>query len=60
MLARLNLGGDGDEIEAIEQVEREFGIRLDVRDAPNWITVGDVYTSLLRALPEYLAKQPSA
>ncbi|MBL8215412.1 MAG: acyl carrier protein [Bryobacterales bacterium] len=52
MLTSLGLGGDGDEIDAIEDVEREFGIALDKADAPHWLTVGDVYQSLLKALPE--------
>ena len=50
-LVGLGLGGDGDEIDAIETVERQFGIRLDKNDAGSWLTVGDVYASLLRALP---------
>ena len=47
----LGLWGDGDEIEAIDDVERTFGVRLDYSDAPNWATVGDVYRSLLAQLP---------
>lgn len=50
-LVDLGLGGDGDEIVAIEEVERQFGIRLDTSDASTWRTVGDVYASVLRALP---------
>ncbi len=50
-LVDLGLGGDGDEIDAIEEVERQFGIQLDTSDASTWLTVGDVYASVLRALP---------
>lgn len=51
MLASLGLGGDGDEIWAINDVEDSFGIVLDVTDAPTWRTVGNVWTSLLKELP---------
>jgi hypothetical protein len=47
----VGLGGDGDEIAAIEEVERVFGVGLDYDDAPRWATAGDVYTSLCNALP---------
>jgi hypothetical protein len=58
MLAHLNLVGDGDEIAAIEAVEREFGIGIDTSDAGMWFKVGDVYAALLRSLPGGAA-QPS-
>ncbi|MDF7777194.1 hypothetical protein P1X14_18185 [Sphingomonas sp. AOB5] len=48
--ASVGLGGDGDEIAAILDVEREFGVILDKADAPNWGTAGDVHASLIRAL----------
>lgn len=47
----LGLGGDGDEIAAIAEVEQRFGVRLDYSDARYWTTVGDVYAALLHALP---------
>jgi len=47
----VGLGGDGDEIVAIADVERAFGIKLDYADAPNWHTAGDVFLSLCKALP---------
>nr|WP_310524679.1 hypothetical protein [Polymorphobacter sp.] len=47
----LGLGGDGDEIAAITEVERRFGVRLDYVDARHWVTVGDVFTALKQALP---------
>ena len=47
----VGLRGDGDEIAAIEEVEKEFGVRLDYADAHNWDTAGDVYAALRRALP---------
>lgn len=51
MLESLGLGGDGDEWDAIRAVEAAFGVTLDARGAPGWVTVGDVYASLLAALP---------
>ena len=57
-LSNLGLGGDGDEIAAIEEVEATFGVRLDYSDAGNWSTVGDVYASLLRKLSAYEAARP--
>ncbi len=47
----VGLGGDGDEIFAIGDVERAFGVVLDKADAPHWHTAGDVYLSLCKALP---------
>jgi hypothetical protein len=47
----LGLGGDGDEIQAISEVERHFGVKLDYSDAIQWTTAGDVFTALQRALP---------
>ena len=47
----LGLGGDGDEIAAIEEVERCFGVRLDYNEAQHWTTVGDVFAALQQALP---------
>ncbi len=50
MVKSLGLGGDGDEVDAIQGVEAAFGVRLDYADAATWLTVGDVYASLLRVL----------
>ena len=47
----LGLWGDGDEIAAISEVERHFGVRLDYADAGNWVTAGDVFAALRRELP---------
>ena len=47
----VGLGGDGDEIFAIDDVERAFGVKLDKTDAPHWHTAGDVFSSLCKALP---------
>ncbi|WP_294337616.1 hypothetical protein [uncultured Sphingomonas sp.] len=47
----LGLGGDGDEIAAIKDVENHFGVQLDYSDARNWTTVGDVFSALERELP---------
>jgi pyruvate carboxylase len=47
----VGLGGDGDEIEAITDVERAFGVKLDYGNAGQWITAGDVFDALLVAIP---------
>ncbi|MEN3749581.1 hypothetical protein TPR58_20580 [Sphingomonas sp. HF-S3] len=47
----VGLGGDGDEIDAIEDVERTLGIRLDISDAGNWHTAGDVFRSVVASMP---------
>jgi hypothetical protein len=47
----VGLGGDGDELFAIDDVERAFGVKLDYADAPHWHTAGDVFSSLRKALP---------
>lgn len=47
----LGLGGDGDEIAAIKEVERCFGVLLDYSDSQSWTTAGDVFAALQRALP---------
>ena len=59
MLNSLSLGGDGDEVKAIEDVEKEFGVRLDPNESDGWITVGDVYVSLLKVLPEKMRENPA-
>jgi hypothetical protein len=50
-LETIGLGGDGDEVDAIEAVEAHFGVALDTSKAPEWYTAGDVFASLLDALP---------
>jgi hypothetical protein len=47
----VGLGGDGDEIAAIGDVERAFGVKLDYSDASRWVTAGDVFDALRNALP---------
>lgn len=47
----VGLGGDGDEIVAIDDVERAFGVKLDRAHAAQWHTAGDVFASLCQALP---------
>ena len=49
--ATLGLWGDGDEIAAIEEVEERFGVKLDTSTAASWLTVGDAFAALQRALP---------
>ena len=36
----VGLGGDGDEIAAIDDVERAFGVKLDYADVSRWLTAG--------------------
>lgn len=47
----VGLGGDGDEIAAIADVEHAFGVKLDHSDASRWLTAGDVFDSLCKVLP---------
>ena len=54
----VGLGGDGDEISALREVEEAFGVRLGYADADTWHSAGDVYAALLRALPAGEADQP--
>lgn len=54
----VGLGGDGDEIEAITDVERAFGVKLDYSKAAQWISAGDVFDSLLAAIPAGERTQP--
>ncbi len=51
----LGLGGDGDEIAAINEVERCFRVRLDYSNSQSWTTAGDVFSALQHALPAELA-----
>jgi len=52
----LGLGGDGDEVDAIGDVERRFGVTLDYSQADGWRTVGDVFGALQQALPAETAQ----
>jgi hypothetical protein len=54
----VGLGGDGDEIAAIDEVEATFGVTLDYADAPTWQTAGDVFRSLQNSLPADIANAP--
>ncbi|MEY8099712.1 hypothetical protein AB9F29_20275 [Falsihalocynthiibacter sp. S25ZX9] len=47
----VGLAGDGDEVDAIENVERVFAIKLNYNDASSWETAGDVFMSLQKVLP---------
>jgi len=47
----VGLGGDGDELLAVDDVERAFGVKLDHADASHWHTAGDLFSSLRKALP---------
>ena len=50
MLKTIGLGGDGDEVDAIERVEAAFGIVFDHADCERFVTVGDVWRALLTEL----------
>jgi len=52
MLSSLGLGGDGDEVDAIERVGKRFGIAFDHSDYERFETVGDVWLALLDKLGE--------
>ena len=54
----VGLGGDGDEIFAVADVERAFSIKLDYGDAPHWLTAGDLFASVQRLLPEQQRGDP--
>ena len=59
MLASVGLGGDGDEVVAIENAFARFGVDVPVQDTANWLTVGDAWSSLCRTLPK-ASSQPDA
>lgn len=59
MLKSLDLGGDGDDVAAIENVEDAFGVTLDISDASHWLTIGDIWASLLKELPQAAAGDPA-
>jgi hypothetical protein len=52
MLYSIGLGGDGDEVDAVQLVERRMHLSLDYADAPNWRTAGDLFNAVVRAKPE--------
>lgn len=54
----VGLGGDGDEIAALEDVEAAFGVRLDYSTAGDWTTVGDVWIALAKQLPDGASDRP--
>jgi hypothetical protein len=54
----VGLGGDGDEIFAVADVERAFSIKLDYADASHWITAGDLFASVERVLPAEQRGEP--
>ena len=59
MLRSVGLGGDGDEVEAIEAAFARFGLPVPVEDARRWRTVGDIWTSLMCLVPR-VESQPRA
>jgi hypothetical protein len=59
MLESVGLGGDGDEVLAIENAFARFGIDVPIEDASRWVTVGDVWSTLCRILSQ-APDQPDA
>jgi hypothetical protein len=55
LIKTVGLVGDGDDLAALEEVEREFGVSLREEDAPHWRTAGDLFASLVRVLPADVA-----
>ena len=51
-LATLGLGGDGDEVCAIEDAFAALGLDVPIKDAVDWVTVGDVWNSVERIAPK--------
>ncbi|RSY84679.1 hypothetical protein DAH66_11415 [Sphingomonas koreensis] len=56
--ATLGLASNSDEFAVIEELEAEFGVTIDYADAPQWRTVGDLFTALLARLPAGLTNDP--
>jgi hypothetical protein len=50
MLRGIGLGGDGDEVDAIERVEARFGILFDHAVCEAFATGGDVWRALLKEM----------
>ena len=46
----LNLVGDGDEIDLLEEVEAAFSVKIEAKEAEELLTVGDLQDVLLRKL----------
>ncbi|WP_074205503.1 hypothetical protein [Parasphingorhabdus marina] len=55
----VGLGGDGDECDAIEAIEKDFGVSLNYNDASEWATAGSVWESL-QATGASSVKSPGA
>ena len=56
-LADLGLWGDLDELDAVLKGFRAIGLEPPFDDAPNWITVGDLWESVRRIAPEIAASE---
>jgi hypothetical protein len=52
VLEHTGLWGDGDEIEAIELVEKRLNVKLRNEDAAGIWTVGDLWRTLLNSNPQ--------
>ena len=58
-LPTLGLWGDGDEVWAIEEAFAALELKVPVEDAPHWLTVGDLWASVLRIVPDIEASSDS-
>lgn len=50
-LETIGFGSDGDEVDAVLEVEKYFGVSFDYAEAATWQTAEDVFAALLNALP---------
>jgi hypothetical protein len=52
LLPTLGLWGDGDEIWAIEGAFKALDLKVPVEEAQKWVTVGDLWESVIRLAPD--------
>ncbi len=48
----LGLGGDGDDAELVQAIERAFDLRFADAETASWRTAGDIHKTLLDRMPE--------
>jgi hypothetical protein len=52
----LNLEPDGDDVDFVQEVETVFGLHLTQADVGSWRTVGDVYDTICRLMPDDVSR----
>ena len=52
MKASLELAGDLDDVELVEDIEKAFGVRLPDGELSNCHTVGDLFDLVLARIPD--------